>query len=64
MFTNGFATTVKAVIDHLRTVLWLLQRWLERTPGLSDRYFNFWQKYKAAVKRWLNDEFLQPALVC
>jgi len=42
----------------------MLQRWLERTPGLSDSYFNFWQKYKDAVRRWLNEEYLEPALVC
>ena len=43
---------------------WMLQRWLERTPGLSDSYFNFWQKYKATVSRWLDDCYLEPALVC
>jgi len=42
----------------------MLQRWLERTPGLSDSYFNFWQKYKDAVKRWLDDVYLAPAQVC
>lgn len=39
----------------------LVARWLERTPGLSDTYFNFWQKYKATVKRWLDDCYLEPA---
>ena len=39
------------------------QRWLERTPGLSDN-FNFWKKYTASVNQWLNDQYLQPALVC
>lgn len=27
----------------------LLQRWLERTPGLEEHDFNFWGKYKKAV---------------
>lgn len=40
----------------------LVMRWLERTPCLSDKYFNFWQKYKASVKRWLDDEYLESAL--
>ena len=41
----------------------MLQLWLERTPSLSDSYFSFWEKYKLAVKRWLDDECLEPALV-
>lgn len=31
----------------------LLQRWLERTPGLEESGFNFWDKYKKVVKKLL-----------
>ena len=31
----------------------LVQRWLERTPGLEADGFNFWAKYKQAVESLL-----------
>ena len=31
----------------------LVQRWLERTPGLEADGFNFWAKYKHAVESQL-----------
>ncbi|XP_018327459.1 tryptophan 2,3-dioxygenase [Agrilus planipennis] len=31
----------------------LVERWLERTPGLENEGFNFWEKYKKAVNRFL-----------
>jgi tryptophan 2,3-dioxygenase len=31
----------------------LIQRWLERTPGLDAEGFNFWGKYKQAVESLL-----------
>jgi hypothetical protein len=31
----------------------LVQRWLERTPGLESEGFNFWVKYKQAVESLL-----------
>lgn len=31
----------------------LVQRWLERTPGLEADGFNFWGKYKQAVESLL-----------
>ncbi|XP_064087527.1 tryptophan 2,3-dioxygenase-like [Macrobrachium nipponense] len=34
----------------------LLCRWLERTPGLEERGFNFWKKYKMAVDTILDDQ--------
>lgn len=33
----------------------LVQRWLERTPGLELNGFNFWGKYKKAVEQLLQD---------
>ncbi|KAF6027238.1 TDO2 [Bugula neritina] len=43
------------------SLLELVESWLERTPGLSLNDFNFWNKYQAAVKQWLHDEFKAPA---
>lgn len=34
----------------------LVQKWLERTPGLEESGFNFWQKFQESVHRLLNDE--------
>lgn len=34
----------------------LLQKWLERTPGLERTGFNFWDKYKTAVQRYMEDQ--------
>lgn len=34
----------------------LVQKWLERTPGLEENGFNFWQKFQGSVHRLLNDE--------
>lgn len=33
---------------------YLIQQWLERTPGLEASGFDFWSKYKAAVNEWLD----------
>jgi tryptophan 2,3-dioxygenase len=34
----------------------LVQRWLERTPGLELEGFNFWGKYQKAVERLLQEQ--------
>lgn len=34
----------------------LVQRWLERTPGLEMDGFNFWGKFKDSVDALLNDK--------
>jgi tryptophan 2,3-dioxygenase len=34
----------------------LVQRWLERTPGLEADGFNFWGKYKQAVETLLAEQ--------
>lgn len=36
------------------TLLQLVERWLERTPGLEPHGFNFWEKYQNVVKRMLD----------
>uniref|UniRef100_A0A1I8FS44 Tryptophan 2,3-dioxygenase n=1 Tax=Macrostomum lignano TaxID=282301 RepID=A0A1I8FS44_9PLAT len=46
------------------SLLDLVQRWLERTPGLNrteDCDFQFWEEYKMAVERMLHEEYLLPA---
>ena len=40
----------------------LVERWLERTPGISSKGFNFWERFQRAVKTMLNDD-LQAAQV-
>ncbi|XP_070198004.1 tryptophan 2,3-dioxygenase-like isoform X2 [Littorina saxatilis] len=39
----------------------LVDKWLERTPGLSEKTFRFWEIYRHSVTRWLEDAFFQPA---
>ncbi|KAL3878302.1 hypothetical protein ACJMK2_030665 [Sinanodonta woodiana] len=39
----------------------LVEKWLERTPGLQVNEFNFWPKYQKAVSIYLNENFLFPA---
>ncbi|XP_021962312.1 tryptophan 2,3-dioxygenase [Folsomia candida] len=34
----------------------LVQRWLERTPGLEESGFNFWAKYESVVRSLLDGE--------
>jgi tryptophan 2,3-dioxygenase len=34
----------------------LVQRWLERTPGLEENGFNFWRKYQSVVEEMLETE--------
>lgn len=33
----------------------LVQKWLERTPGLEEDGFNFWGKFKESTEKLLND---------
>lgn len=40
----------------------LVEKWLERTPGLDKSEFHFWEKYQKAVNRWIDDCWLQAAL--
>lgn len=34
----------------------LVQRWLERTPGLEMEGFNFWGKYQSVVNDMLSEQ--------
>ena len=45
------------------SLLNLVERWLERTPGLVDQErtdFNFWERYKAAVYQWIEHDWHRP----
>ncbi|PVD34911.1 hypothetical protein C0Q70_06192 [Pomacea canaliculata] len=42
-------------------LLALVEKWLERTPGLTEKSFKFWDFFKHSVKRWLSDSILEPA---
>ncbi|XP_071485919.1 tryptophan 2,3-dioxygenase-like [Diadema antillarum] len=42
------------------TLLELIESWLERSPGLEEDGFNFWEKYTYQVQTYLND-FLMRA---
>lgn len=55
--------SIKQLKDSLAqpSLLALVEKWLERTPGLSEKNFKFWEFYKHSVKRWLSDAFLEPA---
>ncbi|XP_053616499.1 tryptophan 2,3-dioxygenase isoform X2 [Plodia interpunctella] len=37
-------------------LLALIERWLERTPGLQTHGFNFWGKFQAAVNKTITDD--------
>lgn len=39
----------------------LIERWLERTPGLSKNDYDFWARYEIAVDQYLTEEFLLPS---
>lgn len=41
------------------SMLTLVERWLERTPGLETDGFDFWGRFQLAVKRMLEDRFMQ-----
>ena len=38
------------------SLLTVLIRWLERTPGLKDQRFNFWERFKKSVDGILEEK--------
>lgn len=38
------------------SMLDLIQKWLERTPGLETDGFNFWAKFQASVEKFLAEQ--------
>ncbi|XP_048243947.1 tryptophan 2,3-dioxygenase-like [Haliotis rufescens] len=55
--------SIRQLQDSLESpsLLALVERWLERTPGLGERTFNFWNVFQQAVSRWLEDTIMTPA---
>ncbi|XP_071087214.1 tryptophan 2,3-dioxygenase-like [Haliotis cracherodii] len=55
--------SIRQLEDSLESpsLLALVERWLERTPGLGERTFNFWSVFQQAVSRWLEDTIMTPA---
>lgn len=39
----------------------LVEKWLQRTPGLDVASFNFWPKYCYSVGRFLEEKYEKPA---
>ncbi|XP_059163164.1 tryptophan 2,3-dioxygenase-like isoform X2 [Physella acuta] len=54
---------IKMLQDSLEqpSLFQLVEKWLERTPGLTVKSFHFWDLYKRSVERWLQDVLLIPA---
>ncbi len=48
----------KLIMDTVKdpSMFELLNKWLERTPFLNTEKFNFWQSYKQAVEKMLEDD--------
>ncbi|CAG0893073.1 unnamed protein product [Cyprideis torosa] len=40
------------------SLAFLIQQWLEKTPGLEENGFNFWKKYQAVVNLMLKEQEL------
>ncbi|GLH04858.1 Tryptophan 2,3-dioxygenase, partial [Gryllus bimaculatus] len=55
---GGDAAAVEAIERSERepALAELVQRWLERTPGLEAHDFDFWGRYRAAVQTMLEDQ--------
>ncbi|KAJ8297511.1 hypothetical protein KUTeg_024042 [Tegillarca granosa] len=45
------------------SLIQLLERWLERTPGLDENQFGFWKKYEEAVRKWIHECWFLPVEV-
>lgn len=60
-YTRVFGSDVEALSAlHLSeeepTLAELVERWLERTPGLEPQGFDFWGKYQRAVTTMLEQQ--------
>lgn len=54
--------SVKMLMESVEqpSLILLLEKWLERTPGLQRHDFRFWQAFEIAVGRWLDETIYQP----
>ncbi|KAL5276617.1 TDO2 family protein [Megaselia abdita] len=53
---NPDATNLIEESEEEPSLLNLVQTWLERTPGLEEDGFNFWQKFQDSVDQFLDDQ--------
>lgn len=55
--------SVKKLNDSITqpSLFLLVDRWLERTPGVKEKSFKFWQIFRNSVTRYLEDFFYTPA---
>ncbi|XP_013100701.1 tryptophan 2,3-dioxygenase [Stomoxys calcitrans] len=56
-FGNNTAS-INAIIESESepSLLELIEKWLERTPGLEETGFNFWHKFQVSVDKFLQDQ--------
>lgn len=54
--TDSVATAKIQESESEPSLSYLVQKWLERTPGLEEDGFNFWQKFKDSVEVLLKKE--------
>uniref|UniRef100_A0A1B0FCL6 Tryptophan 2,3-dioxygenase n=1 Tax=Glossina morsitans morsitans TaxID=37546 RepID=A0A1B0FCL6_GLOMM len=49
---------IEAIIksENEPSLLELIEKWLERTPGLEENGFNFWHKFQDSVDRFLKEQ--------
>ncbi|KAH8304331.1 hypothetical protein KR059_006769, partial [Drosophila kikkawai] len=53
VFSDEEARNAIRSSEHEPSLLELVQRWLERTPGLEESGFNFWEKFQQSVDCFL-----------
>ncbi|XP_004638770.1 tryptophan 2,3-dioxygenase [Octodon degus] len=56
---NGQENEMLLRSEREKTLLQLVEAWLERTPGLEPQGFNFWGKFEKNVIQGLEEEFLK-----
>lgn len=57
-YASVYTEELQAVLrksEEEPTLLALFEKWLERSPGLEEDGFNFWEKYTYQVQAFLND---------
>ena len=55
---GGNSSAINAIIESENepSLLELIEKWLERTPGLEENGFNFWHKFQVSVDKFLADQ--------
>lgn len=49
---------IEAILDSEKepSLQELIEKWLERTPGLEESGFNFWHKFQVSVENFLDEQ--------